>query len=353
MISFNKSNGRKGLSGILFTIKYSAMMKAILVAGVFVSAVATIREGYSSFGPELSEALHAPNIYSVKTIASAQTDTGVGLAKLIRPGATLEKVSGQFSFTEGPAPDKKGNIFFTDQPNDKIWKYDTGGKLSVFMDKSGRSNGLYFDHEGNLVACADENNELWLISPDKKVTVLLSNFNGIRFNGPNDLWIDKKGGIYFTDPYYQRDYWERKKPDMEGRRLYWLAKGEQEAIIADSDFVQPNGIIGTPDGKYLYVADIGAGKTYKYQINKDGSLRDRQLFVSQGSDGMTLDSKGNLYITGKGVTVYDPSGKIIGNIPVPSDWVGNVCFGGRDRKTLFITASESIYTLQMQVRGVR
>jgi gluconolactonase len=140
---------------------------------------------------------------------------------------------------------------------------------------------------------------------------------------------------------------------MERRKLYYLAKGVREAVVADSVFVQPNGIVGTPDGKYLYVADIGDGKTYKYQINKDGSLTNRQLFVSQGSDGMTLDSKGNLYITGKGVTVYDPSGKIIGNIPVPSRWVGNVCFGGEDRKTLFITASESVYTLQMKVRGVR
>ena len=328
-------------------------MKAMLLAGVCVSAVTAIREEYGSFRPDLSEALHSPEIYSVKTVPAALTDTGIGLATLVRSGATLQKVSDQFSFTEGPAADKKGNIFFTDQPNDKIWKYDTNGKLSVFMDKSGRSNGLYFDHEGNLVACADENSELWSISPEKKVTVLLRNFSGVRFNGPNDLWIDKKGGIYFTDPYYQRDYWERKKPDMERRKLYYLAKGVREAVVADSVFVQPNGIVGTPDGKYLYVADIGDGKTYKYQISKDGSLTNRQLFVSQGSDGMTLDSKGNLYITGKGVTVYDPSGKIIGNIPVPSRWVGNVCFGGEDRKTLFITASESVYTLQMKVRGVR
>lgn len=327
-------------------------MKAILVAGIFVSAVAMLKEGNGSFGPDPNGILLPQRTYRVKTIAIAETDTGIGLAELIRPGATLQKVSGQFSFTEGPAADKKGNIFFTDQPNDKIWKYDTDGNLSVFMDKSGRSNGLYFDNVGNLVACADENNELWLISPEKKVTVLLSNFNGIRFNGPNDLWIDKKGGIYFTDPYYQRDYWERKKPDMEGRKLYYWVKGAQEAIIADSVFVQPNGIIGTPDGKYLYVADIGAGKTYKYKIKEDGSLTNRQLFVSQGSDGMTLDSKGNLYITGKGVTVYDPSGKRIGNIPVPSGWVGNACFGGKDRKTLFITASESIYTLQMKVKGL-
>lgn len=334
-------------------------MKTILVAGVFISGVVAVtlkqqaekNVNDSALSVSGEAALQQKDVIPVTT--TAQADTGVSLAKLIKRGATLQKVSDQFSFTEGPAADKKGDVFFTDQPNDKIWKYDTEGKLSVFMDKSGRSNGLYFDNEGNLVACADEKNELWSISPEKKVTVLLKGFNNIRFNGPNDLWIDKKGGIYFTDPYYQRDYWERKKPDMDAQKLYYLAKGAGEAIVADADFVRPNGIIGMPDAKYLYVADIGADKTYKYKINEDGSLTDRRLFVSQGSDGMTLDSKGNLYITGNGVTIYDPSGTKLGNIPVPSGWVGNVCFGGKDRKTLFITASESVYTLQMQVKGMK
>ena len=273
-------------------------------------------------------------------------------SKLIAEGATLKQVSKQFKFTEGPAVDKKGNIYFTDQPNDKIWKYDTEGELSLFMDKTGRSNGLYIDKKGNIISCADQNNELWSISPKKKITVLLSDYQGKKHNGPNDLWIDAKGGIYFTDPYYQRDYWERKKPEMDKQNVYYLPKGKKEAIVVDDNLKQPNGIVGTPDGKYLYVADIRDNKTYKYEITADGSLANRQLFVSQGSDGMTLDNQGNLYITGKGVTVYDPSGQKIEQIQVPSGWVGNVCFGGKDRKMLFITASESIYTLDMQVKGV-
>jgi len=273
--------------------------------------------------------------------------------KVVKPGATVQQISNQFKFTEGPAVDKKGNIYFTDQPNDKIWKYDTDGKLSLFMDKTGRSNGLYVDKKGNIISCADEKDELWAIDPKtQKTTVLLTDFKGQRLNGPNDLWLDPKGGIYFTDPYYQRDYWERKKPDIEGQKVYYLPKGKKEATIVDGDLMQPNGIVGTPDGQYLYVADIRANKTYKYQINKDGSLTNRQLYVPQGSDGMTLDNQGNLYLSGRGVTVYDPQGQKLGNIPVPSRWVGNVCFGGKDRNTLFITASESVYTLQMQVKGV-
>lgn len=271
---------------------------------------------------------------------------------VVAKGATVQKIASQFTFTEGPAVNKKGDIYFTDQPNDKIWKYDTDGKLSLFMDKTGRANGLYFDKKGNIIACADEKNELWSISPTKQVTVLMTDYQGKRLNGPNDLWPDNKGGVYFTDPYYQRDYWERKKPDLDGQKVYYLPKGKKEPVVVDDNLLQPNGIVGTPDGKYLYVADIRDNKTYKYQIDNDGSLRNRQLFVSQGSDGITLDNQGNLYLSGKGVTVYDSTGKRIGNIPVPSRWVGNICFGGKDRKTLFITATESIYTLQMQVRGV-
>lgn len=272
--------------------------------------------------------------------------------KVVQPGATLRQVSDKFTFTEGPAVDKSGTVFFTDQPNDKIWTYDTDGKLSVFMDKTGRSNGLYFDKKGNLIACADENNELWSISPDKKITVLMTDYQGKKHNGPNDLWLDPKGGIYFTDPYYQRDYWQRKASDLDGQKVYYLPAGKKQAVIVDSDLMQPNGIVGTPDGKHLYVADIRANKTYKYDIGANGSLTNRQLFVAQGSDGMTLDNEGNLYLTGRGITVYDPRGKKLGNIPVPSKWVGNVCFSGKDRQTLFITASESIYLLPMRVKGV-
>jgi gluconolactonase len=272
--------------------------------------------------------------------------------KVIKPGALLKQVSKQFSFTEGPAVDKKGNIFFTDQPNDKIWKYNINGKLSLFMDSTGRSNGLYFDKNGDLIACADEKNQLWSITPQKKVTVLLKEFQGHRLNGPNDLWIDPGGGIYFTDPYYQRDYWERKNPEIDGQKVYYLPKGNREAIIVDAELMQPNGIVGTADGKLLYVADIQADKTYRYKISPDGSLTNRTLFINQGSDGMTLDNKGNLYLTGKGVTVYNNEGQKLGNIPVPSGWTANVCFGGKNLDILFITASESIYTLQMQVKGV-
>ena len=261
-------------------------------------------------------------------------------------------ISKQFSFTEGASVDKKGNVFFTDQPNNKIWEYSTDGQLSVFLDNAGRSNGMYFDKKGNLVSCADEHEQLWSISPDKKVTVLLADYQGKPMNGPNDIWIDNKGGIYMTDPYYQRSWWTRTKSDLDGQKVYYLPKGQRQPIIEDADLKQPNGIVGTPDGKYLFVADIADNKTYKYTIGKNGTLSNRQLFVAQGSDGMTLDEQGNLYLTGKGVTIYSPEGKKIGHIPIPEPWTANLCFGGANKDVLFMTASTAIYTLKMNVRGV-
>ena len=261
-------------------------------------------------------------------------------------------ISKQFSFTEGASVDKKGNVFFTDQPNNKIWKYGVDGQLSVFLNNAGRSNGMYFDKVGNLITCADEHNQLWSINPDGAVTVLLKDINGYLMNGPNDVWIDKNGGIYMTDPYYQRPWWERKKSDLDGQKVYYLPKGAKQPIVVDADYKQPNGIVGTPNGQYLYVADIGANKTYKYDINKDGSLSNRKLFVDQGSDGMTLDKKGNLYLTGKGVTIYDHKGKKIAHIDINEPWTANLCFGGKDKDVLFITASTAVYTLKMNVKGV-
>ncbi|MGN6292511.1 MAG: SMP-30/gluconolactonase/LRE family protein [Chitinophagaceae bacterium] len=274
-----------------------------------------------------------------------------GIKQVVK-GAVLNKISSQFSFTEGPAVNKKGDIYFTDQPNDKIWKYDVRGNLSLFMDSAGRSNGLYFDRQGNLLACADEKGELWSISPAGEKKVLLDNYGDKQLNGPNDLWVDPKGGIYFTDPYYQRDYWKRKQPAQDGMKVYYLPRGAKQARVVEDELVRPNGIVGTPDGRTLYVADIQADKTYRYRIGEDGKLSGKELFVPQGSDGITLDDQGNLYLTGSGVTIYNNEGVKIGHIPVPSKWVGNICFGGKKRNMLFITASESVYTLKMRVRGV-
>lgn len=286
------------------------------------------------------------------TIVAAAAFTGPAFsAEIMVPGAKLEKLAGDCKFTEGPARDQEGNVYFTDQPNDRILKWD-GKELTTWMQPCGRSNGLCFDKDGNLLACADGKNELWRISPDKKVEVLLKDFDGKVLNGPNDIWLRPDGGMYFTDPFYGRDYWDRTERQQDGEHVYFITPDLKKVNRVTTDLEQPNGIIGTPDGKTLYVADIKAKKTYRYAIREDGSLADKTLFCEMESDGMTIDSAGNVYLTNKGVHVFDPSGKHIAHIEVPEPWTGNVCFGGKDRKTLFITASKGLYAMPMTVSGV-
>lgn len=270
---------------------------------------------------------------------------------VIAPGAKIQKLAGGFEFTEGATCDAEGNVFFTDQPNDRILKWSVDGKLTTWMQPAGRSNGMIFDPKGNLLACADEKNELWLITPAKKVTILLKDYQGKLLNGPNDVWLRPDGGLYFTDPFYKRDYWKRgpKEQDVEG--VYFLPADRKGLMRVVDDLKQPNGITGTPDGKTLYVADIAASKTYAYDIQPDGSLKNKRLHCEAGSDGMTIDSDGNLYLTRKGVMVFDKAGKQVATIDVP-EGPANVCFGGKDRKTLFITARKSLYSIAMRTKGV-
>jgi gluconolactonase len=272
---------------------------------------------------------------------------------IIAAGATPKLISKQFAFTEGPAVDKSGNVFFTDQPNDKIWKYSTDGKLSVFLDKTSRSNGMYFDKKGNLISCADEQNQLVSIDPAGKVTVLVNDFKGKKLNGPNDVWVDPKGGMYFTDPYYQRDYWTRKKPDIQEENVYYLAPGKKEAVEIAKTFKKPNGIIGTPNANFIFISDIGASMVYKFAVNADGTLGPATIFAKENVDGMTMDNRGNIYMAGRGVTVYNPAGKKIAQIPIPEGWTSNVCFAGKKRDKLFITASKAVYILDMNVQGIK
>ena len=275
-------------------------------------------------------------------------------ASVIAPGAELVAISEDFKFTEGPAVDAEGNVFFTDQPNDRIMKWSVDGEMSTFLQPAGRSNGLYFDKKGNLLACADEKNQLWSIDPEGNVTVLIEKFEGKLLNGPNDLWVRPDGGVYFTDPLYRRDYWDRGPIEQDGHHVYYLTPDYKTVTPVTSDLVKPNGIIGTPDGKTLYVADIDDRKIYSYAIHEDGSLSDRTLFCEHPSDGMTIDNEGNIYITNRnGVTAFDKTGKQIANIPTGQGWTANVCFGGKDRQTLFITAGTGFYSIQMRVKGVQ
>ncbi len=271
---------------------------------------------------------------------------------VIAPGARLEQLADGFGFTEGPTCDADGNLFFTDQPNDRILKWSAKGELSTFLQPAGRANGMHFEPKGHLIACADEKNALWSIAPDGKVTVIVGEYGGRLLNGPNDVWVRSDGAMYFTDPFYKRSWWTHDTMPQDGEHVYFLSADRRQLMRVADDLLKPNGIIGTPDGKTLYVADIGAGKTYRYDIAPDGGLAGKALAAEHGSDGMTLDNEGNLYLTGDGVLVFDKAGRQIDQIQVPDEqWTANVSFGGKDRHTLFITASTGLYGVRMRVRG--
>ncbi len=285
-------------------------------------------------------------------VSAAAAAAAAGLTSVVAPGATLRQLYAQAAFTEGPASDAQGNVFFTDQPNDRILRCSTSGEVTVWRQGAGRANGMCFADDGAIWTCSDEKNEGWRILPDGKVDVVVRAYETKLLNGPNDLWLAPDGGCYYTDPYYKREYWKRGGQEQPCQGVYYLSPDRQTLTRVADDLESPNGIIGTADGKTLYVADIGAGKTWRYRIGAGGRLSDKTLFCAMGSDGMTIDDEGNVYLTGKGVTVFAPDGKQIENIAVPQGWTANACFGGSDRQTLYITAGKCLYSLATRVHGV-
>lgn len=265
----------------------------------------------------------------------------------IAKGRQVEKVATGYAFTEGPAVNGKGEIYFTDQPNDKIYIWNEKNGIHEFQVEGERSNGLYFAADGQLVSCADYRNKLIKIAMDGTKTVLVDNYQGKHLNGPNDLWIHPNGNIYITDSYYHRDWWPEGQVQAQDCRGVYLVKPNGEITRVIDDYKMPNGIIGSPDGKTLFVADIADGKTWKYTIEPDGLLSNKSFFAPEGSDGMTIDKNGNVYLTNSAVSVFSPEGEKLGAISVP-ERPANVCFGGKKRAILFITARTSVYKISMK-----
>jgi len=266
---------------------------------------------------------------------------------VLAPGARVEKLAGGFTFTEGPAADEGGNIYFSDIPNNRIHKWSLDGKLSTFREDSGGANGLFFDDSGDLLACEGGGRRLVSVSPQGAVTVLADRYQDKRFNSLNDLWIDPEGGVYLTDPRYG----PRDGMEQDGEHVYYLSPDRKKLIRVIDDMVRPNGVIGTADGKKLYVTDHGGAKTFSYAINGDGTLSNKELFAPEGSDGMTVDNEGNIYLTTSAVSIYNRQGQKVQTIDIP-ERPSNVAFGGKDRKTLFVTARKSLYSVRTRVKGV-
>lgn len=272
-------------------------------------------------------------------------------SSIIAQGAKVEQAGTGYSFTEGPAEAADGKVYFTDQPNDHIYVWDEDEGISLWLEGTLRSNGMFFDKEGRLFTCADLYNQLGYFDSNKNFHLVYDKYNDKLLNGPNDVWVAPDGGIYFTDSYYHRTWWdEGRGEEQDVRGVYYLSPDGKITRVID-DYKQPNGLVGTPDGKILYVADINDGKIWKYDIGEDGFLYNKTFFAPHGSDGMTIDQDGNVYLTMGKVWVYSPKGELIEEIEIPES-PSNICFGGKDKNILFITARTSVYTLKTKMKGV-
>lgn len=269
---------------------------------------------------------------------------------LIAPDAKVIEVQGGFGFLEGPVSDATGNLYFTDIDNNRLHKLAPTGDLTSFHEPSNRANGLTLDLDGGLLICEQEAGRLVKMDRDGNITVVADSYQGKPFNSPNDAWVHPNGSIYMTDPRYQ---YPEGNLAQDGEYVYRISADHQEVSAIITNIPKPNGVVGTEDGQTLYVASTELRKVFRYDIASDGEVSNRTEFADQGSDGMTLDEYGNVYLTWiGGVSVRNPAGEEIEFIET-QQMPANVGFGGRDGRTLFMTSRTSLYSLQMNVGASR
>jgi gluconolactonase len=330
------------------------------------------------------------------SIALAQTENAVvrldpALDALVSPGAKVELVKGGFGFTEGPVWVQKGSegyLLFTDIPGNVVWKLTPDGQASVYLENVGYSgpevwrwggiqnngfektdprfeefamigaDGLTLDREGRLILATFAGRSLMRIEHDGKRTVLADRWEGKRFGGPNDVVVKSDGAIYFTDTYGAfrlRDKDPRSELDFTG--VYIWKDGKLSLVVKDMPMV--NGLAFSPDEKYLYVNGSRDNYVNRYEVRADGTLANGKLFIDLSketergiTDGLRVDTKGNLYETGPGgVWIISPEGKHLGTIRAPEQST-NVGFGDADKRTLYIAARSSIYRIRVNIPGI-
>jgi len=287
-----------------------------------------------------------------------QVQEEIPLARIVAEGATVEQLASGFEFTEGPAISPTGVLFFTDIRSGRIHTLEPNGAVTVFRtSQADVANGLAFDEQGRLYACEGESGRVTRTELDGSVTVLASEFEGNRFNSPNDLCVTADGTVYFTDPYFFI-LWFSPQPVTGVYRI--APDGKVSLVVSDLD--RPNGIVQSADGSVLYVTNdnpSGVGEIWAFDIEADGSLGARSLFATGGAvmDGMTIDSEGNLYAAsfnsssspaGRGVWVFDSRGGLDGLIPTPAQ-PANCTLSG---DVLYITASQGVFSIRVNATDV-
>ncbi|PHS07644.1 MAG: gluconolactonase [Blastopirellula sp.] len=287
-------------------------------------------------------------------LCHASTSMAEGLSEL-GPISDIKKVEGEYQFTEGPTADSQGNLYFTDIPASRIYRLDTEGHVSTFVDSSGHANGLMLDKNGTLFACQMDGQLVTYNAAGKPIKELVKKHQGKRFNAPNDLVLDKAGGIYFTDPRFRAP---KPWPQVKEAVYYLDAQGNVTRLV--DDLQAPNGVILSPDEKTLYVIPSMQKQMMAYPVEQPGKLGKGKVLCelqqkdkngNSGGDGLTIDTLGNLYITsGLGIQVVSPAGEHLGTIAFPQQ-PANVTFGGKQRTTLYVTARTGVYSVEMKAQG--
>jgi gluconolactonase len=298
------------------------------------------------------------------TGAQSPTPQQTAIRRVIAADARIELVRGGFQGVEGPVPTPDGGLYFSDVTANRTYRLDKNGSISIWRENTKGTNGLFLLKDGRLLGAESTGQRIVAVSPDGRVTALATGFGGKALRSPNDLIGDKKGGIYFTDPAPRR---AGIAPEEHGNVHYLRVNGE--VLLLDDLIERPNGVTLSLDEKTLYVDDTEGEYVYAFDVQPDGSVKNKRPFVKlrdpvQGplgprsvADGMALDSNGRLYVaTASGVQVIDPRGEYLGTIRVPAATgpgapVRNVAFGGHRRHTLFMTARESLYRVQMLSEG--
>jgi gluconolactonase len=295
------------------------------------------------------------------------------MRELVSEDAELEQLGTGFTFTEGPLWNPDGFLLFSDMPGDCRRRWDPDGGVTEVANPYIKGNGMTFDLDGRIVLCEHITSSVVRIDPDGSGggrEVLATHYEGKELNSPNDVVVKSDGTIYFTDPTYGRmpGFGIEREQDLDFQGVYRIPAGGGDPELLIDDFGQPNGLCFTGDEKLLYVNDTDHAHIRVFDVDDDGRpVNGRVLADGIGSgvltngdlvDGMKLDERGNIWVTGPGVEtnwgvcVFDPDGEQIGTIDVPAS-VGNINWGGPDWNQLFICASDSLYRLQCSVAGNR
>jgi gluconolactonase len=286
--------------------------------------------------------------------ASVLAHPQAGIHGVIGPGVQPELVQEGFVFTEGPVGTADGGLYFSDLRASKTYHLDPNGKITMVRENTNGANGLALAHDGSLLAAEGDGKKISRWSHDSRGTTLTESFDGKPLLAPNDLIMDTKGGIYFTDP--------GPRPLVPGRKayLFYLPAGAKQPLLLDDQIVRPNGLTLTNDRKTLIVDDTVGDTVFAFDVQPDGTVKNKRAFArlhdippnkESGADGMALDRDGRVYITTvSGAQVFDSAGQYLGTIRVPRQ-PANLAFSGPDKRTLYITAREGLYRMKMLSQG--